>query len=168
MESEAESAVYCRRHPDTETGLLCGRCGDPICPRCLVQTPVGARCRDCAQFRRPPVYQLGPRHYALAYGAALGTGAAMGVAWWFVGIDAFGLFLAVLAGAGMGWAMFRVVDWAAAGKRGPAIQAAAALGLVVAYLLRNTLDFDALLVSGDLSGLTIVSVAIVVAVTQIR
>lgn len=168
MEAEADGPVYCLRHPNVETGLLCGRCDDPICPRCLVQTPVGARCHDCAQLRRPPMYQVGPRHYTLAYGAALTTGAALGVAWWFVGIGTLGLFLAVLAGAGMGWAMFRVVDWAAAGKRGTAIQVAAALGLVVAYLLRNTLQFDALLVSGDLSGLTVTGVAIVVAVTQIR
>src|SRR3990170_1837286 len=35
--------THCARHPDTETGLLCGRCETPICPRCVVMTDVGAR-----------------------------------------------------------------------------------------------------------------------------
>lgn len=40
--------IYCARHPKTETLLRCGRCGTPICPRCMVQSGVGIRCPDCA------------------------------------------------------------------------------------------------------------------------
>jgi len=35
----------CARHRNT-TQLTCARCGKPICPRCLVQTPVGFMCDD--------------------------------------------------------------------------------------------------------------------------
>ncbi len=43
------SGVVCLRHPAVATGLRCARCGTPICPRCLVHAPVGARCPDCAK-----------------------------------------------------------------------------------------------------------------------
>ncbi|HEX2914551.1 MAG TPA: B-box zinc finger protein [Chloroflexia bacterium] len=43
-----EKVVYCARHPEVETGLRCGRCDTPICPRCMVHADVGIRCPDCA------------------------------------------------------------------------------------------------------------------------
>ena len=52
--SEPE-ALHCAAHPQVETYLRCGRCETPICPRCLIQTPVGSRCRDCAQIRKLPI-----------------------------------------------------------------------------------------------------------------
>jgi hypothetical protein len=47
--------TFCSRHPKVETGLKCGRCGTPICPRCMVYTPVGIRCPDCANTPIPTV-----------------------------------------------------------------------------------------------------------------
>jgi hypothetical protein len=41
----------CARHPDVLTTLRCNRCGKPICPRCMVETPVGYRCPECAGVR---------------------------------------------------------------------------------------------------------------------
>ncbi len=165
---EREQPEFCLRHPNVETGLRCGACDGLICPRCLVQTPVGARCPSCARLRRAPMYDISPRHYASAYGAALLTGAGLGLAWWFALPDTIGLFLSALGGAGLGWVMFNAVDRAAAGKRGLPIQAAAVLGIGLAYLLRNALEFDALLISDDLSGIAMAGVGILVAVTQIR
>ena len=43
-----EPKVYCARHPQNETGLRCGRCDTPICPRCMVHAGVGIRCPECA------------------------------------------------------------------------------------------------------------------------
>jgi hypothetical protein len=39
--------MYCANHPNVETELSCGRCGKPICTRCLVHMEVGIRCREC-------------------------------------------------------------------------------------------------------------------------
>lgn len=41
----------CARHPDQITLIRCSRCESPICPRCRVDTPVGARCRACSSNR---------------------------------------------------------------------------------------------------------------------
>src|SRR2546423_388400 len=42
----------CVRHPNRETLVSCGRCGKPFCPDCLVHTPAGQRCYECAGIRR--------------------------------------------------------------------------------------------------------------------
>lgn len=36
-------------HRNVETFLRCTRCGTPICPKCLVHTPTGARCPRCGR-----------------------------------------------------------------------------------------------------------------------
>src|SRR5919206_3470939 len=82
--------AFCASHPRVETYLRCGRCDRPICPQCLVQTPVGARCRDCARIRRLPTYDVPPRF--LLRGAAAGLAAATAGAVVLRFLPSFGLF----------------------------------------------------------------------------
>lgn len=44
-------AQTCYRHPDRETNVSCSRCGRPICPDCMYDSPVGMRCPECARDR---------------------------------------------------------------------------------------------------------------------
>jgi hypothetical protein len=67
--------LRCARHPNTETVLRCGRCETPICPRCQIQTPVGARCPTCARVKRFSML-LKPRELALAIAYGVGAAAA--------------------------------------------------------------------------------------------
>ena len=39
----------CYRHPDRETGVSCSSCDRPICTDCMIPTPVGMRCPECAR-----------------------------------------------------------------------------------------------------------------------
>lgn len=41
----------CTNHPNELTFVKCGRCDQPFCVRCLVDTPVGKKCRPCATNR---------------------------------------------------------------------------------------------------------------------
>jgi hypothetical protein len=71
--SAPDETLRCARHPGTETVLRCGRCNTPICPRCLVATPVGARCPTCAQVKR---FSLLVKPHELARSIGLGLVAA--------------------------------------------------------------------------------------------
>jgi membrane associated rhomboid family serine protease len=44
-------ADVCYRHPNRETNVKCSRCGRPICPDCMYDSPVGMRCPECAGQR---------------------------------------------------------------------------------------------------------------------
>ncbi len=126
-------ALHCARHPNVETLLRCGRCEIPICPRCSVMTPVGARCPDCAQVRRPPIYTVSGRYLWQAIAAAVGLAAVGGVVFsivaGFVGRSIFvGAILYLLAGIGIAEAL----SAAANRKRGPRLQLLAAVTTVLA------------------------------------
>ncbi len=43
----------CTRHPEEQTYLACAGCDRPFCYRCLIQGPVGSKCRDCSRGIAP-------------------------------------------------------------------------------------------------------------------
>ncbi len=127
------ASFRCATHPEVETRLRCGKCGKPICPRCMVQTPVGARCRDCARLYKLPTYRVTPVYYLRAAGAALVTGAALGVAWGFIGtLFSFGFF-SLLVAAAIGFAIGEVTGLAVNRKRGLWLAVIGGAGVVACW-----------------------------------
>jgi len=106
----------------------------------MVQTPVGARCPDCAQVRRIPTYNMQGQTFARAGAAALAGGLVVGAAWGFFNIVTY-IFWGLLAGIAIGYAMGEVVSLATNRKAGPPLQAIAVGGVWLAYLVRIGLLF---------------------------
>ncbi|MGD0114687.1 MAG: B-box zinc finger protein [Dehalococcoidia bacterium] len=162
--------MQCATHPGVETELACSRCGKPICPRCLVHTDVGARCRECAHLRRIPTYDVALPYLLRAIGTAVVGGVLGGILWWLLLprrgsiISYFALFFAI----GLGYGIGEGVSWASNRKRGAVLQGTAACGVVIAYLLRNVLQGSGLLAASDLFGYVTVGLAIVVAIGRLR
>lgn len=159
--------VYCARHPNVETGLRCGRCDTPICPRCVVMTDVGARCPDCAPRRKLPQFEVGFVWLVRAALAAAVAGAATGALWGAVFPD-FGGFLVLAIGAGIGYCVGESVSVATNRKAGRQLQVIAAGGAVIAYLVQNAVAGDALVPTDDLWGGLALLVAIFVAVGRLQ
>jgi hypothetical protein len=164
--------MQCAAHPAIETELTCSKCEKPICPRCAVQTPVGMRCRECANIRRIPTYNLSAGLAARGIGAALGSGLALGIVWWIFNPIA-AIFYGILAGIVIGSAIGEAVSLAANKRAGPPMQAMAIGGIVLAYVVRTT----ALLTVGswafsdvriDLAGLIAFGVGAFVASGRLR
>jgi hypothetical protein len=162
-----EPITYCARHPSVETALRCGRCDTPICPSCLVYTPGGTRCPDCAQLRRPVMYELAPLDIAKAASASAVVAVVLGVAGTILlapgrGLP-FGFFLAILIGAGAGALMAEAITRATRAKRGRTMQLVAAGGLVAAWLLRLALAGALSFLLGDVLGGIALAASIVTA-----
>lgn len=126
----SEGELHCTNHADRTTLLRCGKCGQPFCTSCLVQTPVGLRCRPCANFRRAPIYDVSAPRLFWAALAGLPSAVVGGMLFFSV-VGAFALWLSWLYGLAIG----EVVSWAARRKRGPSLQVVAgaciAVGAVV-------------------------------------
>ncbi len=45
--TDTPSPPSCYRHEGVPTWVSCSRCGNPICPECMIAAPVGFRCPDC-------------------------------------------------------------------------------------------------------------------------
>lgn len=120
MNEPAPVPNRCAAHPDVETNLRCGKCGTPICPKCMVTTPVGARCRECARLYVLPTYRISFVYYLRAVGAALATAIAIGVAWSFLRsyLGSVGPILTVLVGYGAGMGISFMMGLAVNRKRG--------------------------------------------------
>ncbi len=128
--------VACARHPETETALRCSSCETPICPRCLIQSPVGARCPDCARVVRSPIYTLSASGYARAAAAAVIGGLVIGVIWTSVLLPFQFGFFSIFLGAGLSFVFTAAIDFATGKKRGPAVVAFAILGMVIAWSMQ--------------------------------
>jgi hypothetical protein len=126
--------MRCTYHPDIETNLRCGKCDKPICPKCLVQTPVGARCPDCAKLYKLPTYRVSRKYYLLAAGAALGMALVCGAAWgvieWVTPFFSLNLLLA----PGAGFAIGEVVSLSVNRKRGTGLAIVGGIALGVSYI----------------------------------
>jgi hypothetical protein len=137
--SQIPEATRCARHPGVETYLRCSRCETPICPSCLVQTPVGARCRSCAGLHRLPTFRADKALLARGFIAGVATAAVGGIAIEFV--RGFGFILTIL----LGILVAEAVSRAANRRRGPYFAWTAAAGTVVGMVLgRGILVFVAL------------------------
>lgn len=106
-------ALRCYRHPDRETWVRCGRCDQPICPRCAMQGPVGFRCRQCGRPAVDPLTSMRPSQLAIGLAIATSGGLVTGLISSRIGI--FGLLIAWFAGGIIADMVMRYVGF----KRGP-------------------------------------------------
>ena len=92
--------LYCINHPQVETYLRCNRCGEPICVKCAVRTPVGYRCRDCIQTQQKVFYtDFRPAHYLVA--AAVALPLALIAGWLIPSLTWYAIILGPLVGGGI-------------------------------------------------------------------
>ena len=128
--------MKCATHPDVETNLRCGKCDKPICPRCMIQTPVGARCRECARLYKLPTYRVSGFHYLRAAGAAIGIAAVCGMLWgWLDKVIPFFYILNIVIGAAVGFACAEIIGLAVNRKRGTGLAIIAGFSVLLSYLV---------------------------------
>ncbi|TET15207.1 MAG: hypothetical protein E3J81_05295 [Dehalococcoidia bacterium] len=160
--------MRCALHPETETNLRCSKCGQFICPKCLVQTPIGARCPECAALKRLPVYDVSAVFYARAIAAGLITASVLGAIWPFIPL---GGFLSLIIAAGIGYAIGEVVSLSVNRKRGLRLQVIAGTSMVVSYTIRSLLEAPHLsFVHSFLNVYVLIALAlgIIIAVSRLR
>jgi hypothetical protein len=125
----------CLRHPKIETNLSCGKCGDPICPRCMVQTPVGARCPKCANLSRVPTYRISGIYYLRAAGAGLLLAVVGGIIWGFIQAVPYFNFFSFILAAGVGYGIGEGISFAVNRKAGIGLCVIGGAAMVLCYLI---------------------------------
>lgn len=131
--------VYCPNHPDTKTNLRCSRCDKPVCPQCMIHSPVGIRCKDCGQGVRLPVYDVSVAYMGRAIAASVLIGAASGLVYAILRATLFGL-LSIASLAGIGYLIAEGISLATNHKRGRNLQYVAAGGMVVTLVVTSFLS----------------------------
>ena len=131
----------CAWHPGTETGVSCPDCGRYMCPKDMVDTPVGYKCRECGLTR---VTRGGVKPRQLLTASAFGLVAAL-VLPPLVGLVHFAFIGALLYGGLVGEAVKRGVG----GHRTTEFAAIAAACAVLGALAWTPIfEFDIVLAVG--------------------
>lgn len=120
----------CAFHPGVETNVRCTECERPICPKDMVPTPVGYKCRECARPVKSATQFVKPKQWAIGAGVGLAVGIGGGI---LIGWVLFiGFWLAYL---GFGMLVGEAVRRGTGGHRTPGVAALAAacalLGAIV-------------------------------------
>lgn len=160
--------MQCARHPKVETNVTCGKCGTPICPKCMVETPVGMRCPDCASSKKLPTFQLSPQYYLRSVGAGLGIGIICGFAWWAIGLILPFFFLRLVIALGVGYAVGEVISLAVNRKRGNTLAVIGGLSATISFIISITLSIPYFGIMNILISLLMLAAAIYMAVIRLR
>jgi len=108
-----------------------------------VQSPVGARCPECARVSKLPTFRVSGSYYLKGAGAALGMAVVTGLAWGAIdSIMPFFYLGLILAGA-VGYGIGEVVSLSVNRKRGLWLAVFGGAAVVVSYLI-NILTFGGL------------------------
>lgn len=105
--------MHCVNHPNVETYLRCNKCGQPICSKCAVQTPVGYRCRNCINAQQRVFYADFCSVYYMVV-AVVALPLALVAGWIVPNLGWFVIFLGPLVGVGIAEA----AHWAIRRRRG--------------------------------------------------
>ena len=108
----------CANHPDRETLVQCSACGKPICTDCMVFSPVGVKCRQCAKLPRSALVTLKGGRALRAVVVGLLVATAVGFGYYFL-LGALNFyFFSFLIAAGVGVAVGETVFRASGAYRG--------------------------------------------------
>lgn len=134
----------------------------------MVHAPGGIRCPDCAQMRRPPMYELELSHYLRAAAVAIPAAALIGfIAAILLPPSPFGgllrLVLGLIGGAAAGSVVAAGLDRATNRKRGMAMQLFAAGAIAGAFGVRLVISGDFDLVLRDVAGAVFFVIGVIVA-----
>jgi hypothetical protein len=87
----------CAFHPGVETEVRCAECDRPICPKDMVPTPVGYKCKICAKPARSQYVVVKPGQLLRAILVGGAVGIAGGIALGFIHFG--GIFMGFIWGA---------------------------------------------------------------------
>ena len=161
-------AGYCNWHPETETRLYCSQCGKNICTLCMVQAPVGIRCRECGRSEKLPTYDVQPTYYLRAIAVGVAIAVVGGILWGILDNSLQGIpFVSWLLGLAVAYGAAELVSRSVNRKRGDGLalvtgSAVALAGIIHLYFIWPLGGFSLLI------NLLIVALAVYTAVTRIR
>ena len=135
IETPAYGERECANHSGRMTLVSCGSCGKPLCPDCMVYSPVGIKCRDCAKTPRSARITLKTGLLLRAIAAGLAVGTAIGFAYYYI-LGAVGFFFFVFfVAAGIGYLVGETICRASGGYHGLQTAIVAVISTIWAFVI---------------------------------
>lgn len=133
--AEESHELACYRHPDRPTALRCYSCGQPICSRCAVKTPVGYRCPVCIREAEAVFFTARPLDYLLAAFASLPLSVMAGYLVLQLGRGFFFIFIMLFIGGAIGGLIAGVTSRVVGRRRGRYLPHVVAANVILGALI---------------------------------
>ncbi len=161
--------ITCHWHPTVSTGLSCGQCRRPMCTQCLVQVPVGIRCRECGRAQPLPTFDVRPANYVRASIVAAGI-VLLGVIAWSLLIPILQMWAFVAMPLAVGYAAGELISRAVNLKRSRGLMYLAGGSVVVTFLITAFIFWRAFALPPPISLWTILATVggVLIAVGRVR
>ena len=139
---EQPTKHYCHFHPKNESLVSCSKCLRYICPQCMTNTPVGMRCKDCADIRKSPVFDVSLYHYLKATITSVCIGIVSGLFWGVLSVISGPslFFVPFLVGLGVGYAIGEGTSMATNRKRGTGLVIICVISSILAIMMKVLID----------------------------
>lgn len=138
----------------------------------MVQTPVGARCPQCAQLYKLPTFRVSTRHLLIATGTGLVIAVAYGFLWGLIASIINFFYLNLLLAASAGYAIGEIISLSVNRKRGLMLAVIAGFAVAISYLVSIFspwgYSFASLNVGRLVLDLVALALGIYIAVTRLR
>lgn len=132
---DADTQLFCYRHPDRSTSLRCYKCSKPICSECTVKTPVGYLCPDCYREAEDAFFTAKPTDYLLAILVALPISLLVGFLVMQFSRGIFFIIIMFFVGGAIGGVIGRITKRVIGGRRGRYIPHLVAACVIIGVLV---------------------------------
>ncbi|HEX6385255.1 MAG TPA: hypothetical protein VF177_11340 [Anaerolineae bacterium] len=151
--AEEEYELVCFRHPDRPTSLRCYSCGQAICSRCAVKTPVGYRCPVCIREAEAVFFTARPLDYILAVLVALPLSVLAGFLVSLFGRGFFFILIMLFVGGAIGGLIAGITSRVVGRRRGRYLPHVVAASVILGALV-PALPYVLAVIFGNLAALT--------------
>ena len=135
----------------TPTRLSCSSCGKPVCPKCMINSAVGYKCKECVERTLIHIEKITIKQYILGALVGLIVGTILGYAWAY--LIKFGFFITLLVAYVVGFGISKAISKVIGNKIGIKIQIVAAV-IVIISMVYNPINLANM---GILNGAPIIS-----------
>ena len=133
----------------------------------MIQTPVGARCAQCARMTRLRTFIITPGDYLKVILAGIGVAVVCGILWYFIRwFIPHIVFINLLVAAGIGYGIGQAMSYSVNRKRGLGLKIVAGICVLIAYVIGNQMVWPGQFVGGfNLFNIFSIAIGVYLAVT---
>ena len=132
----------CYKHKSQTTNLSCATCEIGVCIKCVIHTPTGIKCKNCANLKRIPTYEVSPVFFLRGIVSISITLILFMIRLYFLLLYIHsGLFIVLLSIIILGFLIGQILSFSVNHKRGKPLKLLSgisfSIGIVLILILSN-------------------------------
>ena len=126
----------CYKHKSQTTNLSCATCESSICIKCVIHTPTGIKCKNCANLKKIPTFEITPVYFIRGIISIMITLTLFTIGLYFLNSYIIsGVFINLLAIIVLGFLIGQTLSFSVNYKRGKFLKLIAIISFITGIIL---------------------------------